>query len=143
MDRVVDSDTKCATSSGFSPPNQIDGHLPVIVYIELKPDRTACGARDLFHSVVRHGTSDHDSFRGASPAHRRDFAFGIGKHVGRSRREQDWMRHLLTEKFDAGINLRNIHHDARLDAQAAERFAIPTKRELVRRCSAEVLPRSM
>jgi hypothetical protein len=62
----------------------------------------------------------------------------MGKAMTRGGREQDGMRHFLTEQRDPRVNLLHVHEHLRAQTNLVECLAIPTKRQFIRRAAGDV-----
>ena len=116
------------------------GEFTVRLHVELEPERSLGGRRDVLQGGRGIGAEDHGGARRIGAPHRGQFALGMREPVVGRRGQQDRKGQLAAEQRGARVEPRHIHQIARPQADVLVGLVIPPLGQLVDRAAVDVLP---
>jgi hypothetical protein len=113
----IDGDAQGLAACCFGVFDQVPGLGAIVVGVKLKPDWAGGGGDDFVDADIGKRAGDQDRAGCAGSAGSGDFGLGMHEHVRGSGRDEDGVRQDVRKDTCAGIDLGDVYHDARLEAQ--------------------------
>ncbi len=137
--RRVDGDADRPAPRRLGPLHQVAGEGPVLLHVELEPERSGGDRRDVLDRGGGQRADHHRRAGGAGAARRLQLALRVGHAVIGGGGEENRIGQLCAEQLEGGVEAADVAQHARREQQLVERGAVAAQRDLVAGGAGEIV----